>query len=259
MIIIRQILDGLFLGLLAISGTYANAASLADTITEIRVSIVAIGTFQATRRPPNEFRGTGFAVGDGKHIITNAHVIPDILNTDQKEILAVFAGSEINIEVRSAAIVDMDIEHDLTLLKIDGKPLPSLQLGNSQRVREGEAVAFTGFPIGMVLGLYPITHRGIVSALTPIAIPAMSSRQLDATTIKRLRKPYKVLQLDATAYPGNSGSPVYDPASGRVIGIINKVFVKESKENLLTQPSGITYAIPSQYIRELLNRKGMGD
>ena len=253
---IRRIFVRLLLSLAVISGTCANAAELADTIAKIRGGIVAVGTYQATRRPPNEFHGTGFAIGDGKHIITNAHVLPTTLKTDQKEILAVFVGDELNAEIRPAAIIDMDTEHDLALLKIDGKPLPPLRIGDSQRVREGEAIAFTGFPIGMVLGLYPVTHQGIVSAITPIAIPAVSSRWLDAATIKRLGKPYKVLQLDATAYPGNSGSPVYKPATGRVIGVINKVFVKESKENLLTQPSGITYAIPSRYISELLNRNG---
>ena len=58
--------------------------------------------------------------------------------------------------------------------------------------------------------------------------------------------------LDATAYPGNSGSPVYDPESGDVLGIINMVFVKGTKETALTQPSGVTYAIPASHLRELL-------
>ena len=96
----------------------------------------------------------------------------------------------------------------LALLEIEGKPLPALSLGDANRVREGEEIAFTGLPIGMVLGLYPVTHRGIVSAITPMVIPAMSSRQLSAKQIRRLRSPFNVLQLDATAYPGNSGSPV---------------------------------------------------
>ena len=54
----------------------------------------------------------------------------------------------------------------------------------------------------------------------------------------------EVFQLDATAYPGNSGSLLYDPETGEVVGIINKLFVKESKEVVLEKPSGITYAIP---------------
>ena len=63
---------------------------------------------------------------------------------------------------------------------------------------------------------------------------------------------FPVLQLDATAYPGNSGSPVYDPESGDVLGIINMVFVKGTKEAALTQPSGITYAIPASHLQALL-------
>ena len=63
-----------------------------------------------------------------------------------------------------------------------------------------------------------------------------------------------MFQLDATAYPGNSGSPLYDGNTGLVIGVINSVFVKGAKENVLRDPSGITYAIPARYVQELLKR-----
>ena len=131
--------------------------------------------------------------------------------------------------------------------------MPALALESSV-VREGQSIAFTGYPIGMVLGLYPVTHTGIVSAISPVAIPMMRSRQLNAKLLKRLRDPFKVYQLDATAYPGNSGSPVYNTETGRVIGIVNKVFVKESKETVLSKPSGITYAIPIKYLNDLLHQ-----
>jgi serine protease Do len=73
--------------------------------------------------------------------------------------------------------------------------------------------------------------------------------------INQLQKPiYAVFQLDGTAYPGNSGSPLYDPESGVVYGVINMVFVKGKKEAVLSNPSGITYAIPATYIQELLRR-----
>ncbi|MCF7982686.1 MAG: S1C family serine protease, partial [Pseudomonadales bacterium] len=78
------------------------------------------------------------------------------------------------------------------------------------------------------------------------------SRQLNPQLIHRLRSPYRVFQLDATAYPGNSGSPLYHPETGEVIGVINKVFVKGTKEAALEHPSGISYAIPSEYILDLL-------
>ena len=60
----------------------------------------------------------------------------------------------------------------------------------------------------------------------------------------------------AIAYPGNSGSPVYHPATGEVIAILNSVYVKKSRENILKQPSGISYAIPSRFIQNLLQRIG---
>jgi S1-C subfamily serine protease len=64
-----------------------------------------------------------------------------------------------------------------------------------------------------------------------------------------------IFQLDGTAYPGNSGSPVYDASTGKVLGVINAVFVKGLKETAITAPSGITYAIPSNYVRDLLQKK----
>jgi len=108
-----------------------------------------------------------------------------------------------------------------------------------------------------VLGLYPVTHRGTVSAITPIVIPAATTRTLDAKSISRMRTPYTVFQLDGTAYPGNSGSPMYDLDTGAVYGIINMVFVKGTKENALTEPSGISYAIPANYIRDMISKAGL--
>jgi S1-C subfamily serine protease len=62
----------------------------------------------------------------------------------------------------------------------------------------------------------------------------------------------RVIQLDGTAYPGNSGSPLYDGETGVVVGILNAVFVKASRETALTSPSGITYAVPVEFLLDLL-------
>ncbi|MGE5307371.1 MAG: S1 family peptidase [Alphaproteobacteria bacterium] len=235
----------------------AEPMPLPDTIAKIKPAIVAVGTHQKTRRPPAFFLGTGFVVGNGLHIVTNAHVIPAKIDSEKRENIAVFAGKGELIDIREATEIAEDLDHDLALLKITGSPLPALVLGDSSRVREGESYAFTGFPIGMVLGLHPVTHRGIISAITPIAIPQLSAQQLEKTVVKRLIAPYNVFQLDATAYPGNSGSPLYDPSTGEVVAILNKVFVQESKESLLQKPSGISYAVPINHLRELLKKAGI--
>jgi S1-C subfamily serine protease len=229
-------------------------AGLPGTIAKIKPAIVAIGTFQKTRRPPAVFRGTGFVIGDGHLVATNAHVIPEKIDQEKNEFIAVFAANANGVEIRQANVVGEDRDYDMTILRISGAPLAAMTLGNSDSVREGESYAFTGYPIGMVLGLHAVTHRGIVSAITPNVIPQLSGQQLEKKTLARLIAPYDVFQLDATAYPGNSGSPLYDPDTGHVVGILNKVFIQESKETVIQKPSGISYAIPIKHLQELLKK-----
>ncbi|MGZ3159350.1 MAG: S1 family peptidase [Burkholderiaceae bacterium] len=222
----------------------------------MKPSIVGIGTFQKIRTPAETFVGTGFVIGDGLTVITNAHVVQNLATGENIETLGIFIRHGERTEFRPATLVAIDGDHDLAQLKINGAPLAAMALGDSDSVQEGQAIAFTGFPIGMVLGLHHVTHRGMISALTPIAMPALDSRKLDVKIIAQLRKaPYMVFQLDGTAYPGNSGSPMYDPETGVVYGVIDKVFVNGLKENAITHPSGITYAIPAKYVRELISRK----
>ena len=129
-----------------------------------------------------------------------------------------------------------------------------MKLANSDAVREGQNIGFTGFPIGGALGFSPVTHRGIISSITPIALPGGNAQQINSRLIRQIKSgAFNIFQLDATAYPGNSGSPVFDVESGAVIGIINMVFIKGSRESALSQPSGISYAIPTNFLKQLLN------
>jgi S1-C subfamily serine protease len=144
----------------------------------------------------------------------------------------------------------------LAILKLSSALTP-IKLARSNYVDDGTEVLLTGFPIGAVLGLYPATHRGIVAATTPDVIPTAHSSRLSIKMLDRLEKKFMIYQLDITAYPGNSGSPLYAADSGVVIGILNKVFVKESKETVLENPSGISYAIPVKYLTQLALSKGI--
>ena len=232
----------------------ANASDFKKTIESVKPSIVGIGTYQKIRTPAETFVGTGFVVGDGFTVITNAHVVQNLANGENVETLGIIIRHGELTEFRQAMLIALDTEHDLAALKITGPSLPVMALGDSDGVQEGQDVAFTGFPIGMVLGLHHVTHRGMISALTPIVMPVLDSKKLDVKIISQLRKsPYTVFQLDGTAYPGNSGSPMYDPETGIVYGVIDKVFVNGLKENAITHPSGITYAIPAKYVRDLIN------
>ncbi len=227
-------------------------------ISRIKPSIVAIGTFQATRVPQFRFAGTGFAVGDGTLAATNAHVIPTTLDggADPEQLVAVLpAGEASGPAMRRLSRVLVDAEHDLALLRMEGAALRPMKVRDSSSVAEGDELLFTGFPIGSAIGLFPATHRALVAAIAPVALPSASGRQLDPKVIRRLRdSAFPIFQLDATAFPGNSGSPLYDPTSGEVVGVVNMVFVKGTREAALTHPSGISYAMPSRYLLELLGK-----
>jgi len=248
----RHILQSLiFIIILFSSAAYSN---LVNTVNLIKPSVVGIGVYTPTGQPKNQLYGTGFVIGDGTYVVTNSHVVARELDDSLLQKLAVFTGKGQAAKVKWAQLIASDKEHDIAILKMEGQPLPALQLAKKDLRPEGSAIAFTGFPIGAVLGLYPATHRGIIAALTPTIIPVDDARQISIAMLRQLRDPYLVYQLDATAYPGNSGSAMYDVNTGEVIGIINKVFIQQSKETVISKPSGITYAIPVKYLHKLLKK-----
>lgn len=236
----------------------AVRADLVEVIAAARPSIVPVGTYSETASPRFGFRGSGFVVGDGNLIATNFHVLPPNADAADAPQLAVLAErTPTGGQLRRARVIASDRAHDLALLRIDGAPLPALVLAEAGSAREGQAVALVGFPIGGTLGFAPVTHRGIVASITTVALPAPTAGQLDARAVARLRQGnFEVFQLDATAYPGNSGGPVLDIASGRVLAIVNMVLVRGSRESALANPTGITYAIPVRHLHELLKEVG---
>lgn len=226
-------------------------------VAELKPSVVAVGTYAPLRQPAHFYLGTGFVVADGKHAVTNFHVVDKRLNEAKREQFAIFVkldGSDVR---KNARIVGFDREKDLALLAFDGLPLPKLNVNSPGLVAEGSEVLFTGFPLGTALGINPVSHRGMVSAVVNIIEPMLGDGQLTPERIRQLRSPFVIYQLDGTAYPGNSGSPVVDMESGKVIAVINKTFVQKSKEAAVTNPSGISYAIPIQYVKRLLDKHGI--
>jgi len=244
----------LFLGCCCVGAAYSHNP-LPDTIEKVRSSVVAVGTFDPTGRPRQVFKGSGFVVGNGHQVITNYHVLPKSLSQKSKETLAVFSGRGKKVRHHKARVLAKDIRNDLALLYIS-TPLPAMKLAKPGKAREGLQIAFTGFPLGMVLGLYPVTHRGVISAITPKAQPQASAKVITPAMVKAMRSGAKVLQLDATAYPGNSGSAVYDQSTGAVVGVINSVLVKGSKEAAIQKPSGITYAVDVKHVHKLMRDAG---
>ena len=206
-------------------------AGLVEIVAQSKPSVAVVGGYNTVENPRFGFRGTGFVVGDGNLLITNAHVLPGHDTGDQKSSLVIQVPSETGaLQMRPASVAALDETHDLALLRFEGSPLPALKFADASEIHEGLSIAFIGFPLGGVLGFAPVTHRGIISSITAVAIPTPNSRQLDAKTVHRLREgSFDIYQLDATAYPGNSGGPVLDIKTGKVIGVINMVLVKSTK------------------------------
>ena len=234
-------------------------ADMVAAIERVKPSVVIVGTYNLTNSPRFQLRGTGFVAGNGNWAVTNAHVVPEALGAD-----ALQSDTQLVVQIRThagelsrrtATVIELDFAHDLALLKFDGPAAPTLAIKNPDLVKEGQTVGLMGFPIGGALSFSPVTHRGMISSITTVALPTPTGQQLNSRAIRALREGnFQVFQLDATAYPGNSGGPLFDVETGDVLGVVNMVFVKGSRESALTNPSGITYAIPSNFVQFLLHK-----
>ncbi|TAK91056.1 MAG: serine protease [Burkholderiaceae bacterium] len=261
----KKILMGCVYALLMVSWSghaqrVAAGNPLSALIEQVQPSIVGVGVVSPSAQPVYQMAGTGFAVGDGHWIVTNAHVLPAALDTEKHEQLAVFlfsrtaADGALQVQTRIAEIKQLDREHDLALLRIEGAPLPALRLSTAPDfLLPGSELVFTGYALGQAFGPSLTTHRGMISAVTRSVLPIPHAQQLNAAAILALRKkPFTIYQLDATAFPGDSGSPIYASQSGEVVAVIFGGLVKGNREMAISTPSGITYAVPVQYVWEAL-------
>src|SRR5688500_13934646 len=95
--------------------SHTSASDLVRTIENVKPSIVGVGTVQKTRSPPINFLGTGFVMDDGLHVVTNAHVVPEVLDIANNESYTVITGKGKQTDLRAATIAAIDKEHDLAL------------------------------------------------------------------------------------------------------------------------------------------------
>ena len=224
---------------------------LPDTVARVRLGVGAVGTYNPANRPPVEFFASGFFIDSRGHFLTANHALEAVAKRRRLEDLRVFLPSDSDRRGHAAAAVARDPGHDLALLRVEGGDYFPLELGDSTRAREGQAIALCGFPFGFLLGLHPATSAGIISGICPIAVPAANARLLDPATIEALRHPYDVFQLDATAHPGHSGGPLFDPRTGKVLGVVNRAHISKTKEKVIS--TGISYAMPIHLARRMLD------
>jgi S1-C subfamily serine protease len=223
-------------------------------VAQIRPSIAAVGSYYFKDTPTVQYFGTGFVIDDGLAVVTNAHVVDAVNKVNKLAYLRVFFPDDKPVDGRKAQVWAYDRFHDLAILRFEAPQAPTLQMISTRIPAAGYSVAVMGYPIGAKLGLVPAVHKGIVSAVVPAVLPLPSGAKMTPQLAEAIRQPYNLYQLDLVVFPGNSGSPLFDVSTGGVLGIINKTLAAKTREHLLTDPSGVSYAVPSRWIRELLNR-----
>jgi Do/DeqQ family serine protease len=229
------------------SGIAGVQASYADLVTRVAPAVVTIRSTERARtaqqfpfmddpmfrqffgdRMPQqqtpqrvEGVGSGVIVNSDGYILTNHHVVDGAI--------------DIKVELPdnrtyTAKLVGSDPPSDLAVLKIDAKDLPTLPLGDSDKVRVGDPVLAVGNP----LGIGQTVTSGIVSA---------KGRQTGVSDGSF----EDFLQTDAAINRGNSGGALVN-TSGQLIGI-NSQILSPSGGNI-----GIGFAIPVNMAKAVMEQ-----
>ncbi|MDQ2898541.1 MAG: trypsin-like peptidase domain-containing protein [Acidobacteriota bacterium] len=179
--------------------------------------------------------GSGVILTDDGYIVTNGHVVQGSQRVQVQLAYSLNdrARPHASIvrergKVFTAKVVGIDRESDIAVLKIEQTGLPHLDLGDSDKIHQGQLVLAFGNP----LGLENSVTLGVVSS---------TARQLHAED----RMVY--IQTDAAINPGNSGGPLLD-SDGRVVGI-NKFILSQSGGN-----EGVGFSIPSNIVRNVFDQ-----
>ena len=167
--------------------------------------------------PKREATGSGVIISADGYIVTNNHVVE---GADQ---LTVTLND--NREF-SARIIGTDKSTDLALIKIDGKNLPTLPIGDSDKLKVGEWVLAVGNPFN----LNSTVTAGIVSA---------KARTLGGNPIESF------IQTDAAINQGNSGGALVN-TQGELVGINAMLYSQTGSY------SGYGFAIPTTIMNKVV-------
>jgi serine protease Do len=176
------------------------------------------------QRQPQRGEASGFIVSADGYILTNAHVVRDATQvtvklTDRREY--------------TAKVIGHDDKTDVAVIKIEGSKLPTVRIGDPQKLKVGQWVVAIGSPFGMENSV----TAGIVSA-----------------TLRRLNNDPFVpfIQTDVAVNPGNSGGPLFN-LDGEVVGINSQIYSQSGGY------MGLSFAIPidmANSVREQLVSTG---
>ncbi|SCE63779.1 S1C family serine protease [Micromonospora saelicesensis] len=199
----------------------ASAAPVpAELVTAAERTVPGVVSVLAGGATSGSATGSGFAVDDQQHLITNDHI------------LAKGGGGPVTVELPdgrrfSAEVVGREPRSDLAVLKVPASAgLTPLPLAKPGATRVGEPVLAVGSP----LGLAGTVTAGIVSALD--------------REVRLGNNRHSAVQTDASINPGNSGGPLVN-ARGEVVGVNTAIATIDGNGSI-----GIGFAIPIDQVQQ---------
>jgi serine protease Do len=163
--------------------------------------------------------GSGFIVSADGYILTNAHVVE---NADE---ITVKLNDKREFKAR---VIGTDRRTDVGLIKIEASGLPTVRLGDANKLRVGEWVLAIGSPFGFE----NTVTAGIVSA---------KGRSLPSENF------VPFIQTDVAINPGNSGGPLFN-MRGEVVGINSQIYSRTGGF------MGLSFAIPIDVAMDIQNQ-----
>ena len=163
--------------------------------------------------------GSGFIISGDGYILTNAHVV----NGGKKIKVRTIDKQELD-----AKLIGLDAKTDIALIKVDGKNLNAVKIGDPSKLEVGEWVAAIGAPFGFDNSV----TQGIVSA---------KGRNLPTDNY------VPFIQTDVPINPGNSGGPLFN-LNGEVIGINSQIYSRSGGY------MGISFSIPIDIAMNIANQ-----
>ncbi len=171
--------------------------------------------------------GSGIILAEDGYILTNFHVID---GAQRVEVMLLENG-----EYYAAALVGVDEDLDIAVLKIEAEGLTAARFGDSDALRVGDAAYAIGNPMGY---LYGTMTSGIISYVD-------RAQTVEGTEMT-------LIQTSAVLNSGNSGGPLVNER-GQVVGITVAKVSSATGEGA-AQVEGLGFAIPISVARPFINR-----